>query len=170
MGYPKRMAAAKSMAVGWDNYVNYLSNIDERQDRVGQGTAKPATVVVYIKPFTLEQSNTQFIEARANQSIRTALGAPANTYAPITIGGTDTSQKIDGFKTARVVKKTGISARGTRAVSRRTKLPYLNYGGSSGSVAFGKGGTTKTQQEIFEEFKATDTAATVRWSLIPEKA
>jgi hypothetical protein len=169
MGYPKRLARAKSLAVGWDNYVNYLSNVDERQDRVGQGGGKAPTIKVYLKPFTKSPATTQFIEGTANQALHTALGTPANTYAPKTLGTNDTSEKYSGFKPARVVKRTGVSSTGVRAVSQRTKLPYLKYGGTSSSIAFGKGGTTKTQQDIFEEFQATDTATNVRWSLISEK-
>lgn len=170
MGYPKRLARAKSLAAGWDNYVNYLNNIDDRQDKVGSGTAKPPTISVYINPFTLNLGDKVRLQSSANQATHSAIGALANTYAPANLTAGDTAVKIKGFKPARVVRKTGITARGTRAVSKRTKLPYLNYGGDSGSIAFGKGGTTKSQQDVFEEFKALATTASTRFTLVPEKS
>ncbi|GBF86305.1 hypothetical protein [Aphanothece sacrum] len=39
---------------------------------------------------------------------------------------------------AKVVITTGLTSKGVRKTSDRTKLPYLSYGGTSGSIPFGR--------------------------------
>lgn len=174
MGYPKRLARAKPLASAWDKYVAYLAKVDDRPNKVGQGTKKPATTDVYIEPFGLTIAATQRIKARANTVARSAsihAGIIA-TYSPTAAGTNNTI--LEGFKSykpARISYKSGISVNGTPDKSDRTGLPYLNYGGTSGSFAVGKGGGKTTQKEVLDAFRALIGVGdrSQRYTLIEEK-
>jgi hypothetical protein len=78
---------------------------------------------------------------------------------------------VANYKAARVVISTGRSNTGVKKVSKVTGLPYLDYGGRSTSLPFGRANETDTMLAAFEEIKAAIIAQTAgaRVTLTPEK-
>ena len=60
MGIPKNLAKAKQLAVYWDNYINYLTSLDDRQLKVGQGKPKPPPNGSFRSCFTHRADFTKF--------------------------------------------------------------------------------------------------------------
>ena len=176
MGVPKNLAKAKQLAIYWDNYVNYLSNLDEQQLNVGNGTPKPPQIELYVQPFALDLDIEQYIKVNATQDRWNTWGSQFANYAKATLntGGGEVSLKLRGVRPARMVIKTGISTTKTVVTAKTTKRKYVTYGGTSGSIPFGKNGT-ETEVEAFQALKTlvqnnAFNAQTMRISRVKEVA
>ncbi len=144
MGIPSNLARAKQLAVYWDNYVNYLSTVDDRQPNIGQGTPKPPQTKLYLIPFDKDLAANQYLEANGTASRWSTFGASFAGYTKATLAGTDTTLNIR-FTPARVVIKTGLSTTKQVVTAKTTKRKYITYGGEAGSIPFG---TTGAQEEL----------------------
>lgn len=155
MGFPKELAKAKKKAVAWDNYVAYLSNLDEQQANVGNGTPKPPQTALYLKPFGLDLDTDQYLQANGTTSRWTSFGSlfSAYTKADINEAGGEIFLKLRNVKPAKITIKLNVNPTGTVATSKSTQLKYLNYGGNSGSLPFGRGSTTNTETEVYQELR-----------------
>jgi hypothetical protein len=74
MGVPTTLAKAKQLAVYWDNYVTYLSTLDDKQPNIGNGSPKPPQTALYVKPFSVELDTDQYLKANGTESRWTAFG------------------------------------------------------------------------------------------------
>lgn len=154
MAFPAKLAKAKQLAVYFDNYVNYISTIDDQPSNVGNGTPKPPQTDLYIKPFGLDLATTQFLRVSATSDRWATYGSQFTGYAQDTIntGGGETFLRIKGVRPARLVIKQGLTQNGVAVTAKATKRKYLSYGGSSGSIAFGQN-TTETEVEAYQTLK-----------------
>ena len=176
MSFPKNLAKAKQLAIYWDNYVNYLSNIDEQQPNIGNGTSKPPQIELYLQPFALELDVEQYIKVNGTQDRWNTWGTQFASYTKETLntGGGEVFLKLRGVRPARMVIKTGISTTKTVVTAKATKRKYLSYGGVSGSIPFGQN-TTETEVEAFQALKTAVEATafnsqTMRISRVKEVA
>ena len=173
MGVPSNLASAKREAAYFDNYINYLNTLDDRQPNIGQGEDKPPQVKVYIKPFGLTLTATQYLSANATAARWTAYNSAVGTRAKATPGGTDVELPIQSFKPARIVIKTGVGAKRVET-SKRTKRKYVTRGGTSGSIPFGQDGS-ETELDAYNAIRtaieagAGFNASTTKFSRIKEK-
>lgn len=175
MPIPTQLAKAKQLAVYWDNYVNYLSTVDDRQPNIGQGTEKPAQTQLFIRPFSVSLSNEQYISANGTLARWTTYGDNFNNHTKNTLSNTEFEIPIGSFVPARVVIKTGISSTKTVVTARTTKRKYTTRGGTSGSIPYGRNLATDVETTIFNTIKAAilpDPVAdkTVRVSRVKEKS
>lgn len=173
MGISSDLARAKQQAVYFDNYVNYLNTLDDRQPNIGQGDDKPPQTAVYVKPFSFELGVSQFIQENATKarwdSYESVIGDRTTDVLP----GTAVIIPFKGFRPARIVIKTGVGAKRVET-SKRTKRKYVTRGGVSGSIPIGNDGT-ETEQEAYDNVKAAIIASagfnaeTIKLSRIKEK-
>ena len=176
MGFPIKLAKAKQLAIYWDNYVNYLSNADEQQPNIGNGTSKPPQTEVYVQPFGIDLDAEQFIKVNATQDRWNTWGSQFAAYTQDTLNtaGGEVFLRLRGVRPARLVIKTGISTTKTVVTAKATKRKYLSYGGTSGSIPFGQN-TTESEVEAFQTLKAAVestgfNAQTMRISRVKEVA
>lgn len=176
MAIPSKLAKAKQLAIYWDNYVNYLNNLDEQQPNIGNGTPKPPQQELFVKPFALDFDVDQYIKVSGTQDRWNTWGAQFANYTKATLntGGGEYSLKIRGVRPARVIVKTGISTTKTVVTAKTTKRKYITYGGTAGSIPFGKNGTdseVEAYQNLITAVKATGfNAQTMRVSRVKEVA
>ena len=154
MGIPTRLARAKQLAVYWDNYVNYLSNLDDRQPNIGQGKAKPPQTKLYIKPFSLTLDTDQYLEANGTSSRWNNYQTHFTNYTKESLNTTsgEISLQLRRVRAAKIVIKTGISTTAQVVTSKSTKRKYVNYGGEAGSIPFGQN-TTENELDVFNLLK-----------------
>ncbi len=155
MGIPTQLARAKQLAVYWDNYVNYLSTLDDKQANIGQGKPKPPQIPLYIKPFGMDLATDQFLEVNATQSRWTSYQSLFTNYAKdsLNAAGGESSLKLRNVSPARIVIRTGVSTNATVKTATGTKRKYVTYGGESGSIPFGQNGASE-EADSFEVIKA----------------
>lgn len=152
MGISSKLASAKREAVYFDNQVEYLSTLDDRQPNIGQGEDKPPQTPLYIKPFAFELTPTQFIRENATAARWTTYKAEIGNRAVDTVADTAKIIPFRGFTPARIVIKTGVGAKQVKT-SKSTKRKYVSRGGTSGSIPFGNNGT-ETEQEAYDAIYA----------------
>lgn len=177
MGIPTKLAQAKRLAVYWDNYINYLSTLDDRQPGVGQGKPKPPQTKLYIKPFSLTLDTDQFLEGNGTSSRWGTFQTHFvnRTKDTLNTSGGEISLNLKRFTPARIVIKTGMSTTKTVATAKTTKRKYITYGGESGSIPFGRN-TTEAELDAYNTIKTAIEgdntnfdANTMRVSRIKEK-
>ena len=175
MPIPTRLAQAKQLAVYWDNYVNYLSTVDDRQPGIGTGDPKPPQTALFIKPFGYDVATEQFIEANGTAARWATWGSAFTNYTRDTLGGTGTVLSAK-FSPARIVVKEGLSTTKQVVTARTTKRKYISYGGTAGSIPFGIQTATDDEVTIYNTIRSTIkgltqyNALTMRVSRIKEKA
>lgn len=136
-------------------YLNRLSPTLE-QSKIGQGTARPASQKLYLRPFNLDLPATIVIVASASvPAWETVRGITAvNTRVKATIPNTQQSLKLKGVKPARVFYRTLTDASGTAETSHLTGLRYLKYNHKTISFPFGKATDTETYAEAIAALSA----------------
>ncbi|NJR71418.1 MAG: hypothetical protein HC771_24450 [Synechococcales cyanobacterium CRU_2_2] len=127
------------------NYLDYLSGLTERGQNIGTGDPKPETQDLYILPFAFSNDANIRAEVGATVPAWQALGALAGIASRAAVNPPVSTEavKLGGFKPARIIRKTQ-TGNGVRAVSARTKLPYLKYNTTSVSVPIGREDGTDT--------------------------
>ena len=175
MGIPTSLARAKQLAAYWDNYVNYLSTIDDRQLNIGQGKPKPPQIPLYIKLFGTDLAADQYLEVNGTQARWDTYKAHFANYTKETIdvAGGESSLKLRNVRPARIVIRTGVSTTASVKTAAATKRKYVSYGGESGSIPFGQNGSSE-EADSFEIIKGLITATdfnsqTTKISRIKEK-
>jgi hypothetical protein len=153
-----------------DNYIKYITDASKKGARIGSGTARPASRILYVNPFGLDLGSGSLAKVSGALSTwntrKTALtGFTLEDLPADTVG-----LKLDGFRSARVVIVTGLSANGSVKTSAVTGMKYKSYGGSSSSLPFGKKPGYLDQTSAFNEIKADigDLGASARISFTPE--
>jgi hypothetical protein len=162
--YNRILQAAKYYAA-IDNYIKYIQDASRRGSRVGTGTPRPASKILYVKPFNIALGNTTVAVVSGAQPTWTARQAIFALHTKDTIPDTVQGVKVKGFKAARVIITTGRSTTGVKKTSRVTGMPYLDYGGKSTSLPFGRNTQTETEAEAFETIK-TDLLQAIAGALV----
>ena len=104
MGIPTNLAKAKQLAVYWDNYVNYLNTLDDKQPNIGNGTSKPPQTTLYVKPFGDVFPTALYIKTTGTSDRWDTYKTHFGTYTKETlVSGTESAIKPRGFRPARVV-------------------------------------------------------------------
>lgn len=177
MGFPRKLLQAKRDAVYWDNYMNHLNSLDDRQSKVGQGDPKPPQTELYIKPFALELDSDQYLKVNGTTERWNAYRSSFSGYTKETINaaGGEIFLKLRNVSPAKVVVKTGMSTSKSVVTAKTTKRKYVDYGGKSGSIPFGIKTVGETEVEAYNALRAAIIASgldlnTSRVSRIKEKA
>ena len=175
MPIPTRLAQAKQLAVYWDNYVNYLSTVDDRQPGIGTGDPKTPQTPLYVKPFGYDIATEQYIEANGTAARWATWGSLFTGHTKDSLTGTETVLSAR-FTPARIVIKEGLSTTKQIVTAKTTKRKYITYGGTSGSIPFGIQTATDDEVTTFSSLRnaiksATQfNAQTMRVSRVKEKA
>ena len=176
MGIPKTLAQAKRNAVYWDNYVNYLTSLDDRQPNIGQGDPKPPQTELYVKPFALELDTDQYLKANGTSQRWTAYQSSFTGYTRETLnaGSGEIFLNLRNVRPAKVVVKVGMSTGKTVVTARTTKRKYVSRGGTAGSIPFGVRTVGETEVEAYNALRAAIMASgfdtnTMQVSRIREK-
>jgi hypothetical protein len=155
MSLLSNLASGSKNAIAFKNLIAYYDKYDERPDKVGDGEAKPEQIELYVHFFG------QDYLAGLYHKVKGTLGT-WTTHKDQFIGrtkvGTETFPAEGDIvlmggraRAAKLIIKTGVRTKGVREVSKRTKLPYLNYGGTSGSVPFGRKNGTDEELTAFND-------------------
>ena len=122
-----------------NRYMQWVQGQTTRGQRIGQGQPRPASIKLYLEPFGVALPAGAKAISSASQptwnSYATAVGTHATATAP-----TDEANiiRLEDYRAARVIVKTGMSNQATVKTSNVPGLQYGNYGGTSTSVPFGK--------------------------------
>lgn len=126
-------------------------------ENVGQGRKRPASVKLYIEPFSDGFPGTILVETKAEapawDALKTVGAISSRTKA--TTDSNDIVVKVKQFKAARVVRRSASDKTGTVATSKLTGLKYLKYARPSISVPFGR----SSDSDSFGEAKLAITNA-----------
>lgn len=164
----------------FDNWVNYMTDYENRPSNIGQGTPRGEQKDVYLTPFGEDVAADELAKASVTvahlEVLRPHIAAvtAASLVEPDSDGnlGGKKATDIIGFRPARVVWFRNQNKVSTVATSKVTKLRYLKYEGDRYSCPFGKGTANDDQQDAFKALKArlrAQTFATNRVSLVREK-
>lgn len=166
--YSRILSAAKYYAA-IDNYIKYITDSAKRGSRVGQGKSRPESIPLFIIPFGMDLGTGKHLPVSASTNAWNSYQGSFTGYTKAT-GVTEENKfpKISGFRAARANIVTGRQATGVAKTSAVTGMKYLDYGGQSQSIPFGKGATNTTQTAAFEDIK-TKLGAAAKVYLIPEK-
>lgn len=155
------------------NYLQWIQGQTTRGQRIGQGEPRAASIKLYLEPFGVGIPTGAKVMASAAQptwnTYATAVGTHASATAPVEESNI---LRLDDYKAARVIIKTGLSNQPTVKTSNVTGLQYGSYGGRSTSVPFGRKNTTETELAAFTEIETAvgaNLAGNFRISLSREK-
>lgn len=157
-------------------YKAYLDN-PELAKQENPVLNRPKSRPLYIRPFSLDLTATQFVKVSASETVITARLGAVNTggsRASVALAATDSAFRLDRFRPAKVLIAVGQKTTGTRQVSKTSGLPYKYYGGSRSSIPFGQKTETETIGEAFAVIEtaiqgATPTAGGPEATLMPER-
>jgi hypothetical protein len=181
MSLLSNLASGSKNAVAFKNLIAYYDKYDERADKVGQGEAKPPQTKLYVHAFTQDFDAGVFWTGQGTKSAWD--NAPTKAYFlnytkdAVTTTGENSDLVLNTGRSilAKVVIKTGVATKGTRKLSTRTKLPYLDYAGTSASIPFGRQNDSDQELAVFNAIvgraKGTGSAlpSGMRLSRIKEK-
>ena len=155
MGFPKALAKAKQQAVYWDNYVNYLDSIDDKQPNVGNGNPKPAQTELYIKPFGIDLDTDQYLKVNGTTERWSSYQTQLTGYAKddLNESGGEFFLKLRNVSPAKIVIRTGMSTTGTVKTAVATKRKYVSYGGTAGSLPFGRQTAGENELEAYQAIR-----------------
>lgn len=157
---PTRALQGKHAATVLAKYEAYLKDpsIAKQSHPV---TDRPKSEKLYLDPFGLTLPAHTYAIASASNSVITKYLDSVNTGGTrakqeITTTGSnpEIALKLQGYRAARVVIRTGRSKTGTSVNSKTSGMPYKYYGGKSVSIPFGIQGTTETQEQAFQVIQA----------------
>lgn len=156
MGFPKKLAQAKQLAVYFDNWVNHISTIDDKQPNVGSGNPKPAQTELYIKPFGLDLDTDQFLKVNGTTERWSSYQSQLTGYAKADLNeaGGEFFLKLRNVTPAKIIIKTGMSTTPTVKTAVATKRKYANYGGTAGSLPFGRQTAGENELEAYQAIRA----------------
>lgn len=153
-----RILSAATLYPQLKNYLNYIQTMDDRNPNVGQGRPRPASQVLFIRPFNYNLPVGQMHKTSGAQptfNSYSSEGQIGSRVTSVTPTGDGNVVDLDNFKPARVIITTGRSTTGTVKTSRITKAKYLSYGGTSTSLPFGKANDTDTYADAVAAIRTT---------------
>jgi hypothetical protein len=171
----KRILSAAKYYSAIDNYIKYITDATKRGQRVGNGTARDASMKAYVEPFGIDLPGTNtFAETKVTVptwELYKALTAVSNRTKVVKID-TDFAVELKQYRPAAVMIVIGRSPKGTPDTSKVTGMKYLKYGGRSRTLPFGRGPTeAETEQEAFLSISSAirNASANTTMSLRKEK-
>lgn len=149
--------------------LDYYAGQLEVDDNVGQGTARAASQVLYLEPFSVPLATAHVMRESALLPAWQTLSviAPTQSHVTATLGA-NTAVDLRSYKAPRITRIT-LDATGARQVSRITGLPYLKYDNTSMSIPFGRATAGDTIAEVASDLIAAYTSGTHKARLIPER-
>lgn len=151
--YSRILEAAKYYSA-IDNYIQYITDASKRGQRVGQGDPRPPSIKLYVTPFNVELATDQVAQSSAAEPSWTTYGSRFSSFTTATAPADAANVlRLRGYSAARAVIVTGRSGTGTVKTSAVTGLKYLDYGGKSTSIPFGKQAASDDQQVVFDTIK-----------------
>ena len=158
--YSRILSAAKYYSA-IDNYIKYITDASKRGSKVGSGKPRQESIKLYIDPFNIKLAAGQVALASAAKPSWTTYDGNLGTHTTATKPtNEDLIIKLQNFSAARVNITKGRSASGVPKTSKVTGLKYLDYGGTSTSIPFGRKNETETQEAAFLEIKTAILAST----------
>lgn len=163
-------------AAAREKLLQYLGGLATQGEGIGTRGNRPALVPLYVEPFAIPLGDNVLVTASALEPAYnafqglSAFSSRVNTTAEIS--STETTIKMSSYSPPRVVRRSQTGTTGTRAVSKRTGLPYLKYNVESLSVPFGQGTSeTETVLQAFTAIvaQARGQATNLKFSLIDER-
>jgi hypothetical protein len=157
-----------------ENYVAYMQGKTERQPQIGTKQPRQPSQVLYVNPFSLNIGTADTIKVSADRTAWDTHEGAFGTHTLAALPSGDVGLSIKNFRAARVSIVTGRSnAARTVKESHITKTKYLNYGGTSRSIPFGKtsAGSAETEVTVFQTIKTSlaPVGSTLKVYLAPEK-
>ena len=167
-----RILSAAKYYSAIDNYLKYITDSSKRGQNVGNGSARVESQRLYVDPFGIALATSQVVPVTGAKPSWTTYSSAIGTRASAT-PPTDENDiiKVANYRAARVVITTGRSNTGVAKTSKVTGMKYLDYGGKSTSLPFGRSNVSDTMAAAFLEIKAAITSQTAGASvtLTPEK-
>ena len=156
MGNPTRLLEAARLSGYWDKYVNYLSNVDDREDRIGQGERRRDRAELYVYPFGMDLNFTnQRLKVGADDETWQNNKSTFTNYTRESWNaGEQQILKLARYRPAKLILVSyGDGGQGKRTPSKRTGRPYLKYNTTSRGIPFGRDIETKTELQAFSTLK-----------------
>jgi hypothetical protein len=150
--YSRILQAARYYAA-IDNYIKYITDASKRGQKVGSGKSRPASKTLYVDPFNIDLGTGVLAHVSGALPTWNARQAIFALHTKDTLPGSTNPVKINGFRAARAVVTTGRSTNGVKKTSKVTGMAYLDYGGISTSLPFGRKNNTETEADAFSELK-----------------
>ncbi len=163
-----RINQASKLTVELENYIAWLTGKAERQPGIGTKTPRQPSIALYVTPFNLTIPTSVKIHQSANKVAWEKYEGEIGARTIMTLPAGTESIKLRGYRAPRINVVTGRgSANRSVKSSHITKAKYLNYGGTSVSVPFGKGAADTSEDAAFQAIKAAIPNTLIY--LIPEK-
>jgi hypothetical protein len=141
-------------------YLDYLAGLNAQEDRTG-GTTKnrPATVPLFVHPFSLKYDANDFVRASCLQNAYDTMGSVAAVAAHLSTvaeatGAGKTQVRLARFKAARANRTLQTGTTGNYTKSKLTGLWYAKYSKSSMSIPFGRGAANDVEGDVFADIAA----------------
>lgn len=150
--YSRILQAAKYYSA-IDNYIKYITDASKRGQRVGTGQPRPKSKRYFIDPFGIKLSADQVVPVTCSEPAFTAYNGNINLRFKETEADEDKIIPVRGLRAARAIITTGRSTSGVAKTSKVTGMKYLDYGGKSQSIAFGRKNDTETMEAAGLEVK-----------------
>lgn len=152
------------------NYLKWLQGQSDRQPNIGKKGNRPASKVLYVKPFGYSLPTGVLLEVTGQLTAWDTYKPAFSVHAVDTLPSNTQSLKIRGYRAARVNIITGRTTAGTVKESHITGAKYLSYGGKAASIPFGQGASsTETEVQAFDLIKTSSELQNFKVYLIPEK-
>lgn len=116
---------------------------------VGNGPDRPPRDRLFIHPFNVRMPTNMVAKASASSTAYSAIESKVAGYVQTILEPTSSARGLREYSPARVVFKTGVATKGGARTSHITNREYLNYGGNSVTVPFGKSGAEANETEAF---------------------
>jgi hypothetical protein len=150
--YSRILQAAKYYSA-IDNYIKYITDASKRGQRVGTGQPRPKSKKYFVDPFGIKLAAGMVVPVTSSDTAFTAYSADITGRFKLTETDEDKIIPVRDFKAARLVITTGRSTSGVAKTSKVTGMKYLDYGGKSTSLAFGRKNDTELESAAATEVK-----------------
>ncbi|NJL61817.1 MAG: hypothetical protein HC903_08285 [Methylacidiphilales bacterium] len=170
--YSRILQAAKYYSA-IDNYIKYITDASKRGQRVGTGQPRPKSTRYFIDPFGVKLSTGQVVEVTSSEPAFNLYKANMTGRFELTKANEDDIIPLANYRAARAIVTTGRTTTGVAKTSKVTGMKYLDYGGKSTSVAFGRKNDTEGFAGAALEVKnailtsATGAIVTIRPEVVP---
>ncbi len=148
-----RIVQASRYQLALESYVAYIEGKANRQPNIGSGRTRDASQTLFVTPFSVNLGSTVKLQVSASQPAWAEHEGAFGDHTVAVLPGGDTSVRLRGVKAARVTIVTGRKTKPDVDESHITKMKYLNYGGTSRSIPFGRAAAGDTEVAVFETIK-----------------
>lgn len=168
----KRILTAARYYSAITNYLKYIQDETKRGVNVGKGKPRPDSQPFYTRPFGLTLNGSGvFAHIRVPIATWTKYkdSTPINTRGKITLASGEDGVRLANYRSSAAIITSGRVTSSTAAkteTSKVTGMKYLNYGGTSTTLPFGRGATAnETETQAFDAVKNGITAISTNVSI-----